>query len=120
MRRWFHVLVPLMLIAPTLEAQAIPPSRFASTVPTYAGVSPEVGLAPRICRMSKGFAVLRGAYTGVVVVGLVTFLYVFTRVVIQVASFRGDMVNFPILELAAAGAIIGGVLGGADWERQCG
>ncbi len=120
MRGWLHVIGLLVLFAPNLGAQALLPSRFGAPAPTEFGAVHGPSPFATSCDGSKRGAVLRGAIGGFLVVGGVGFAVVLVRVVYRVATFRSGMQDFPLLELAVAGAVLGAVLEGAAWERRCG
>jgi len=120
MRRWYWLLSLLFVTAPAADAQALLPSRFSLPAPVVAGDAPELLPGPRICRATKRATVIRGAVTGFVVVGGAAFVLVLVRGVMRVATFRSGMQDVPVLELAAGGAMLGAVLEGMEWERQCG
>jgi hypothetical protein len=120
MRRWCWLLGLVLMVAPKLDAQALLPSRFSLPAPVVAGTAPELSPGPKICSTSKRRTVIRGAITGFAMVGGAAFAVVFVRGVTRIATFRSGMEYVPVLELAAGGAVIGAVLEGMEWERQCG
>ena len=120
MRRWSWLLGLLLVAAPNLGAQALMPSRFSLPAPVVGGDAPELLPGPRICGATKRSAVIRGAVYGFVVVGGTAFVVYLVRGVRRVAAFQSGTQYAPVLELAAVGAVVGGVLEGMEWERQCG
>ncbi len=120
MRRWYWLLSLLLVTAPTLDAQAMMPSRFSLPAPVATADTPELLPGPKICRATKRSTVIRGAVTGFVVVGGAAFVVVLVRGVMRVATFRSGMQDVPVLELAAGGAVLFAVLEGMEWQRQCG
>ena len=120
MPAWFRLLVLLVVVAPNIGAQALLPPRFSSTASTVVDAFHASSPVPRICRSSKRAAVIRGAVGGFLTVGAVGFAVVFVRGISRVAAFQSGMQDFPLIELAATGAVLGAVLEGADWERECG
>lgn len=119
MRRLLHLIVLLLLVAPDSGAQALPQPRFTSALSTLHTLDNGQGSLPGICRGSKSRAVVRGAVFGFVAVGAVSALFALARGVYRVAAFKRPS-DFPVIELAAAGALIGAVLEGVGWERRCG
>jgi len=120
MRRWYWLLSLLLVTAPKLDAQALLPSRFSLPAPVVAGDAPKLLPGPRICRATKRAAVIPGAIYGFVVVGGSAFVVYLVRGVRRIAAFQSGTQYAPVLELAAVGAVVGGVLEGMEWERQCG
>jgi hypothetical protein len=121
MRRWLHAFVPLILLAPNLEAQEIPPSRFSAATAARASSSQEeLSPGPPMCRRSKGVTIMRGAVGGFVGVAVIGWGIVFVQTYIAIATWRSSAQELPLLEAAAVGALVFALLEAAEWERQCG
>lgn len=117
---WLRVVWVLLLCASGVEAQAAQPSRFGASVPTFAGAFPAPSPVPSLCNQSKRVTVVRGAVGGFLLVGGATFVVALVRSASRAATFRSSMERVPVFELAAGGALVGAILEGAEWERQCG
>ncbi len=117
---WSLLLVALLLSAQDLGAQSLAPSRFG-VVTRIVDATPDVPQPePRICPASQGRAAARGAAFGALTVGGATFVFYLVRGMLRLAQFRATRERVPILEFAAAGAALGGVIEGIRWERRCG